>query len=147
MSNFWNYFFVCILGTLFIGQGIKPLEATQQDQYLEMSGSGKTTTFKITVVVKKCAYDLSFNNLWIDNNAYQLTVLSTKKNTDSNYFEKGDTLYLVARRVEGEIPVNVQNSIPKKCKNKKVIEYSLCRKHKYLEIKAFEELKPIYHQY
>lgn len=134
-------------------KGFEVVEATSQSWAGGRPETGNGTNYKFTLVAKAGSDKLSFENVWINGRAFEVTAYKDLRHRNETGFEKNDTIYLFVEHVKrldmqhleqtGEHRETESGSAgtpPQTYEGAALIEYTLRGKTKYETVEKFKEL-------
>lgn len=139
-----------MLVVFFLGSPVKNLDATSQEWAGGTYESGYGTNYQLLFKTRGGSDKLAFHDLWVGDKYFQVVAIKelTKRN-DLN-FEKGDSVYVVAREVyrpdkngNYQREITHEKACPITFESAALLGYTWKGKQKFLEIKSFRKLEKL----
>lgn len=138
--------FIC----LFSAPKVKIVDATSQEWYGGRYETGRGTDYIIKIKARGGSENLVIDKLWVGEDFYEVIAIKNPAKKADHYFEKGDTLYIMAgKKIQPDINGSMVKVTGKTLKTPKefagaaLLVYTWKGKEKFLEVKEFRILEKI----
>ncbi len=134
------------------------ISATSKEWHGGREEAGYGTYYEINILVKANSDDLKFDKLWVGKNFFEVQTFQKGKKMRNNLFSKGDTVTIRVNKATRPKPMPIikkdgnekiknseKNNPPKEYKGAALLSYVYKGKRKYIEIKEFDKLEPVYY--